>query len=112
MLPLCRRELMLRFERKIPMIQDINPKHFYNQFHKEAIKPLDYIISFHSNLIFAREAEHFAINKARNFQFHIFFQQEIFLPVDGKKICKMKFFFPLLFRFLFRLYVSMYVFTP
>ena len=38
------------------MIHDINLKHFYNQFHKEAIKPLDYIISFHSNLIFAREA--------------------------------------------------------
>ena len=39
------------------MIQDINPKHFYNQFQKETIEKSDYIISFHNNLIFAKEAE-------------------------------------------------------
>lgn len=38
------------------MIQDINPKHFYNQFQKETIVSGDYIISFHDNLIFAKEA--------------------------------------------------------
>ncbi len=38
------------------MIQDINPKHFYNQFQKAAIENPDYIISFHNNLIFAKEA--------------------------------------------------------
>lgn len=38
------------------MIQDINPKHFYNQFQKETIEKTDYIISFHNNLIFAKEA--------------------------------------------------------
>lgn len=38
------------------MIQDINPKHFYNQFQKEDINSGDYIISFHDNLIFAKEA--------------------------------------------------------
>lgn len=38
------------------MIQDINPKHFYNQFQKEIIENSDYVISFHNNLIFATEA--------------------------------------------------------
>ena len=38
------------------MIQDIDPKHFYNQFQKATIENSDYIISFHNNMIFAKEA--------------------------------------------------------
>lgn len=37
------------------MIQDIDPKRFYNQFQKETIEKTDCIIIFHNGLIFAKE---------------------------------------------------------
>lgn len=99
------------------MIQDINPKHFHNQFQKETIEASDYIISFHNNLIFAkeegadldfiryeaflerREKEHGDIETEKEFHFTYLFtidsqkyfllKEDVELEIPGFVYCKM-----------------------